>query len=1035
MSLERVQVLLRFMCREFGYSDIAAMLRDLRRAPDNFELGNESEYSRALYINSAETRISTDQFTAYDANIIAHSRQLHMTQEHGRMWKPHQYLALLFTEHYLHRYFEDAERLRLDLNQQRLKDPIHQTLPEYTPDDLRTVAFQSATGSGKTLLMHAHILQYRYWLNWAGKKLNNVILLTPNEQLSAQHERELRASGLHARLFSNEAGTDLFTPVEIIDLNKLAEKKGIKRVAVQEFGENNLVLVDEGHLGISGKVWRERRGELSRGGFTFEYSATFNQVAKSDEFRQTYGKCLLFDYPYREFHQHGYGKDYAILNLPEGMQDTNSLTYLLGCLLTFYQQYCIWKNKAHLWVDFKLTKPLWVFLGKTVVGSSTQRDRATGSDIATILDFLGWILAHEDEIRHRADQLLSSTSGLTDAAGNEYFAGHFDYLKGKYVPAKKSGDLYDDICTALFHGRGRLHVAYLTAGEGELHLRCADNPVFGVVNVGDSSALYKMLTQNDHPDLNIDREQGFAESLFHSVDRTDSPVNIVVGARRFIAGWNSWRVSTMGLMHVGVNEGPEIIQMFGRGVRLKGWNMSLKRHTRSGGPLPSDHAGLEELEKLYIFGLRANYMQTFRKLLVKDGIESSEKTTIRLPTTWNFARQTDLKLLRLKENRKYEISEERPVLPGPGNTVVPRVSLNLYSKMQAMTSDNTANGQSIEETATRIPPGYISLFDRTRIYDNLLARKQQKKWHNLAIMPETVDHLLEANDWYDLYIPLERVSATNFEQVQYLENAAIDLITEYIDQFWRRRRRKWEYQNMEVIKLSTADRNNIEEHQLTVDATKTHLIDHIRSLKERISTGNYPTLQFGAILAKSHAYQPLLYATPPASGDGNKRRVTIQPAPLNENEKKVVEGLEKLAKENDACLQGKELFLIRNLTRGRGVSFFDDYKYYPDFIVWLKERDRQHVLFLDPKGLAWYSDKTERKVQLHREILEVEKRISKTDPNLHLRAYVLSGTRRENMLGGTLSADEWQRKGVYFMSDSDCLRQVIEHALATPGSP
>ena len=37
-------------------------------------------------------------------------------------------------------------------------------------------------------------------------------------------------------------------------------------------------MVDEGYLGASGKVWRERRRELSRGGFTFEYSATFNQV-------------------------------------------------------------------------------------------------------------------------------------------------------------------------------------------------------------------------------------------------------------------------------------------------------------------------------------------------------------------------------------------------------------------------------------------------------------------------------------------------------------------------------------------------------------------------------------------------------------------------------------------------------------------------------------------------------------------------------------------------------------------------------------
>ena len=163
--------------------------------------------------------------------------------------------------------------------------------------------------------MHAHILQYRHYLDRAGGRLNNVVLLTPNEQMSAQHEREMHASGLHARLFSSDAAADLFQPVEIIDLNKLAEKKGVKRVAVADFGDDNLVLVDEGHLGASGKVWRERRRELSRGGFTFEYSATFNQVVggKDPDLLHAYGKCLLFDYAYRRFHDDGYGKDYANL--------------------------------------------------------------------------------------------------------------------------------------------------------------------------------------------------------------------------------------------------------------------------------------------------------------------------------------------------------------------------------------------------------------------------------------------------------------------------------------------------------------------------------------------------------------------------------------------------------------------------------------------------------------------------------------------------------------------------------------------------
>ena len=276
-ALEGRSVLHAFMCRQFGYLAAPDMLDELRGVTPALAGGGESEFARALYLNPARAQVTHRQLAEYDANIATHSSGLRMTPEHGRSWKPHQYVALLFTEHYLRRYFEDSEALRVDLNRARSYSREMHVLPEYAPDDLRVLAFQSATGSGKTLLMHAHILQYRHYLDRAGGRLNNVVLLTPNEQMSAQHERDLHASGLRARLFSSEAAADLFQPVEIIDLNKLAAKKGVKRVAVADFGDDNLVLVDEGHLGASGKAWRERRRELSSGGVTFEYSATFNR--------------------------------------------------------------------------------------------------------------------------------------------------------------------------------------------------------------------------------------------------------------------------------------------------------------------------------------------------------------------------------------------------------------------------------------------------------------------------------------------------------------------------------------------------------------------------------------------------------------------------------------------------------------------------------------------------------------------------------------------------------------------------------------
>ena len=276
--LQNRLVLHRFVCREFGYDNLGTILGRLREAPVDPASG-EPDYGAvvSVYLTGA-ARVTRDRLAGYAANIAGHSERLRMTGEQGRTWKPHQYVALLFTEHYLNRYFADPAALCADLDHERERDRLTATMPEYQPEDLRTVAFQSATGSGKTLLMHANMLQYQHYLDRAGGRLNNVVLVTPNEQMSVQHEREMRDSGVHARLFSRDAPSELFAPVEIIDLNKLAERQGVKRVAVGDFGDDNLVLVDEGHLGATGRVWRERRRELSRGGFTFEYSATFNQV-------------------------------------------------------------------------------------------------------------------------------------------------------------------------------------------------------------------------------------------------------------------------------------------------------------------------------------------------------------------------------------------------------------------------------------------------------------------------------------------------------------------------------------------------------------------------------------------------------------------------------------------------------------------------------------------------------------------------------------------------------------------------------------
>ena len=1019
-TLRQKLALSAFVCRAFGGWSIRDLLyRVAEKAEADGSLPSDARVA-ALRLPEGWPAPALEE---YDRNIQDHERRLRLTSEHGRGLKPHQYLALLFTEYYLDRYFTDPAKLLEDLNEHVRS--AHRELPRYVPADLETLAFQSATGSGKTLLMHVHVEQYLRYADRAGRGVRSVILLTPNERMSEQHRREMDASGLRGRLFSPAVPRELFRTVEIFDVNKLADKKGIKRVAVSEFGSDNLVLVDEGHLGASGKAWRQWRAELGRGGFTFEYSATFDQIVGKDAaFLNAYAKSVIFDYPYREFHEDGYGKDYSIVNLPQGVQDQNSDIYLLGCLLTFYRQLHIWKERGHAWRNFHLSRPLWAFLGKTVLGSS-KAAKTTRSDVVLILDFFGRFLAERPRMERMIEALFTGKSGLVGESGDDWFARQLKRLAGE-APAA----IYANVCETLFYGHGQLHVEYLPSGGGELHLRVADNPVFGVVNVGDAAGLYQRLAAAEKPHLKVERNL-IAAPLFADVDRENSTVNVVIGARRFIAGWNSWRVSTMGLMHVGVSEGPEIVQMFGRGVRLKGWNLSLKRHGPAGAPPPERAEELAELETLHIFGLRANYMDTFRDLMRDQGLDF-ESATIRLPVTWNFGRVRDLQILRLRPGRPFDRSSERVSPPNLEDERRPVVRRDLYSTIESETSRSAAGvgGDPARERGDlkRVAP----LFDETHIHERLLARKRAAGWSNLNLERGVVRRLLKSADWYDLEIPPEQLHVRTFADLQRLEELATDMIVEYCERSWRQARFHWEQRRLSAVPLGEGDDNRVREYELTGRGTDAKLVRDLEGLCGAELEGGLWKLQLGQISMKEHAYEPLLWSTSHPVDD--VRTVEVRPVPLNEDEERVVRKLRRLVECADPVLAGRDLYLIRNLSGGKGVSFFDDFAYYPDFIVWLRSHASQHVLFLDPKGLGRYGPREEVKVKLHRRIKDIEARLRKRRgsaiPELFLHAYVLSTTPAKQIAEGRRSEADWKKDGVYFLDDQDSVGKLIAHALS-----
>ena len=1043
-SLESRMVLHSFMCNQFGYQSLRDMLSRLNDLSDQLDETQGSPFVQGILLHLKSNMPATkEDLIRYDENITAHSQALGMTDDAGRSWKPFQYLALLFTERYLDLYFQDREILIDKLNEWKNEKYRPFEMDDYTADDIHTLAFQSATGSGKTLFLHANILQYRHYLREHKRlhKLNKIILVTPDEGLSRQHLRELQSSGIPARLFSDDESTDIFSSdgvvVDIIDLHKLDEKKGVKRVALESFEENNLVMVDEGHLGTGGKVWRKRRKQLARNGFTFEYSATFNQAVSGSgdeitKLRDEYGKQILFDYSYKFFYEDGYGKDYKISNLKQSDDGEANKYYLLACLLGFYQQCRIYEDKSGQWRDFNIAPPLWVFLGKTVTGGKSLGEKATETDVVRIIKFLAWVQHDQKSIIGLIERLISGNTGLVDENGADIFRESFPYIREAEPQA-----IYDNLCLTVFRDKGQLHISHLT-GEDELQLGVGNAGPFGVINVGNASGLYAKLEDAlevaESPLFSLSKN-AFTRPLFADVDNHNSPVNIVIGARKFAAGWNSWRVSTMGLMHVGTGEGPQIIQMFGRGVRLKGYGMSLKRHTALEGVSPQDSDLLKLLETLNIFGLKANYMDKFREYLEKEGVRV-DRVTITLPTKKQFRGVNNLKIIKKQDQAgEFQYSDRRLGLPEEFEQR-DVITLERYKHLQILESDKNQTGEQTAEREThKLERRHLKLMDRRSVYYKVLECKRRFSWHNMTISQKTVNELLESTEWYTLYIPSEKLELLQYSRVREWEDLIADLICEYANRYWRKERNKWEHEHLEVATLDDKNPNYVEKYELSVDVKEIALIEDIEQLVEQVERGEYNEafesgqVQMSLLTPAFHAYKPLLHIS-----SDSRPFVQAAPVALDDNEARFVNYLKDVAdaRENLEFLHGKEIYLMRNLSRGKGISFFEDYHFYPDFILWVNDSKRQDILFIDPKGLVHFNSRVASKVKLHTRIKETEEKIQQKNPELSLHSYIWSHTQPKNIGSDqAMSAQDCRERGIFLaQGKTQEIANLLKDALA-----
>ncbi len=530
----------------------------------------------------------------------------------------------------------------------------------------------------------------------------------------------------------------------------------------------------------------------------------------------------------------------------------------MGNLLSFYEQLRLYEEHQDELRPYTLEKPLWVFVGSTVNAVYTENKRKR-SDVLTVVRFLHKVLRDRDWATISMEKLLKGQSGLKDLYGVDVFLNRFNYLN-EQIPGKAQtkmkpfvAALYDDIVARVFHATtgGGLHLAFIRGSQGEIGLRASNGEhYFGLIYIGDTSA-FKNLLEENAPEISI-QEDVIGHSLFNSINRSDYRIHVLIGAKQFIEGWDSWRVSNMGLLNIGHSEGAQVIQLFGRGARLKGKKTSLKRS-----------AALDE----------------------------------------------------------------------PHQAIV---------------------GQKAEE----IPQKSLTLVDWEKVYLDLLEYKVIKGWYNLILLPET-PHQLMKEIKYELITDDDTVNPKDLKHLALLQDAVTNILRKYMDAFYRNRQERWEIETMTYQELDENDpnlsfnRDRVSENKaayiLKVQASDRQFIDAIQKLMEEENKlyqeedGELPRIHFDR-----HLYLPLLIE--------RADKLQIIPPALNPGEAQFVRDLKNFwDKERGSSMANKEVYVLRNLSKGKGVGFFENKGFYPDFILWILDKQNKHqrIIFVEPHGMRY----------------------------------------------------------------------------------
>lgn len=876
------------------------------------------------------------------------------------------------------------------------------------------LAYWMATGSGKTMIMHINVFQFIEH----NKGFNDleIIITTPGVNLIQHHEREVTPlveylNKIHRNKIKFTIDTTSALLNKADDFFDFPDNKKYQR----------LILVDEAHIGLGtnqkddeGEFLKLRRRLNIKHSFLFEYSATFHNL--DNKLENEYSKSIIFDYNYNLFYRDGYGKDFYFEKINADVLLNDSLDDNLTLNLQVIEEKLDVFNK----LDYSEIKDIF--------SANTFPDRP-------LIAFMGNTVNDKKEEGKKGDDELSDISKIVD-----YLA------KLPEAERQKFKNVFNE------DYKGKLRLTRNTQADDEILLSYGTGDYWGIINVGNGLNFI-----NDYKGEKVEKVtsssvliSNIEKYLFENIDKPQSPINVLIGSRKFAEGWNCFRVSVIGLINLGKTKGNKIIQIFGRGVRLKGLKNDGKRkdlnHIEDYFLLKhSDFDKLKRLETLCIFSLQRSYLETFTEavsseLEITKTFEISVNPSLIKLNSKDVAFETykkDLKIFKLSktsvdvkkvllypEDKKVEYEF---VLDGKQQKSV----INNFSFSLDYRTNRNEEGRNIRHSLKHANDSYSAFINYKR-FTKTISEQAEEANINLykagaALSEINIDDVLA---YIDEIKYKDELPELDFE---FTENVNTKIGEEFVKKV--RNKINWHlnssiYQYEEDLKQSQGEIKGdfIEKYTLVksfklskkVGATTKQKTE--KELNQEIAdfTTTIRGIENALIIDKigNHIYEPLLRENKLVLSDDIK----LTPDKLNDGEKKFVKDFAAFIKEKPEKLKDFDIYLMRNVESLKSIGIYlndDTEVFYPDFIMWLIAKDKVYINFIDPKGQMGIKDFA---TEQHKEKVTIaNKSINPTLPNIekelnriHKKEFIINSfiLLRDSSELGKLAKPEWKKNNM-----------------------